>query len=104
MAVEPFVGPWQLFQFLYLFTQSVELLGLGISWSQGRYLHTGQHKRTQTSTPQLGFEPTIPVVEWAKTFHASDRAAPMIGFNLLLDSLVFRMLRNPVISNAFTSE
>jgi hypothetical protein len=31
------------------YTQSVELLGRGISPSQGRYLHTGQHKRTQTS-------------------------------------------------------
>jgi hypothetical protein len=28
--------------------------------------------------PQVGFEPTIPVLEWAKTVHASDRAAPVI--------------------------
>jgi hypothetical protein len=27
MALQPFVGPWQLFQFLHLFTQSVGLLG-----------------------------------------------------------------------------
>jgi hypothetical protein len=32
------------FQFLDLFTQSVSLLRLEISPSQGRYLHTGQHK------------------------------------------------------------
>jgi hypothetical protein len=38
-----FVGPWPLFQFLNP-TQSVELLGRGISPSQGRYLHTEQHK------------------------------------------------------------
>jgi hypothetical protein len=39
-----FMGPWPLFQFLYLFTQSVGLLRRGISPSQLRYLHTGQHK------------------------------------------------------------
>jgi hypothetical protein len=29
--------------------------------------------------PEVGFEPTIPVFERAKTFHALDRAATMIG-------------------------
>jgi hypothetical protein len=29
--------------------------------------------------PQIGFEPTIPVFERAKTVHASDRAATVIG-------------------------
>jgi hypothetical protein len=29
--------------------------------------------------PQVGFEPTIPVFEWAKTFQASDHAAAVIG-------------------------
>jgi hypothetical protein len=28
--------------------------------------------------PQMGFEPTIPVFEWAKTVHALDRAAAVI--------------------------
>jgi hypothetical protein len=37
--------PWPTFQFLVLFTQSVGLLGRGISPSQGRYLHTEQHKQ-----------------------------------------------------------
>jgi hypothetical protein len=40
-ALQPFVGP---FQFIDLFTQSVGLLGRGISPSEGRYLHTEQHK------------------------------------------------------------
>jgi hypothetical protein len=40
MALQPFVGPWLLFQYLDLFTQSVGLLGWGISPSQDRYLHT----------------------------------------------------------------
>jgi hypothetical protein len=44
MALQPFVGPWVIFQFLGLFTQTVGLLGRGISPSQGRYLHTGQQK------------------------------------------------------------
>jgi hypothetical protein len=38
-----------------------------------------QNKRTQTSMPQVGFEPTIPVFARAKTIHATDRAAAVIG-------------------------
>jgi hypothetical protein len=38
-----------------------------------------QNKRTQTSMPRVGFEPTIPVFELAKTVHALDRAATVIG-------------------------
>jgi hypothetical protein len=44
MALEPFVGPWPLLQFPNLFTQTVGLLKQVISPSQGRYLHTEQHK------------------------------------------------------------
>jgi hypothetical protein len=44
MAAQNFVGPWSLLQFRNFFTQTVGLLGLVISPSQGRYLHTGQHK------------------------------------------------------------
>jgi hypothetical protein len=50
--------------------------------SEGRYLHRTtqtQEKRRQTSMPRVGFEPTIPVFERAKTFHATDRAATVIG-------------------------
>jgi hypothetical protein len=53
-----------------------------ISPSQGRYLHRTtqtQNKRTQTSMPLAGFEPTIPVFKRAKTFHALDRAASVTG-------------------------
>jgi hypothetical protein len=38
-----------------------------------------QQKREQISVPQVGLEPTIPVFEQAKMFHASDRAAIAIG-------------------------
>jgi hypothetical protein len=38
-----------------------------------------QNKRTQTSMPLVGFEPTIPVFERAKTVHALDSAATVTG-------------------------
>jgi hypothetical protein len=38
--------------------------------------------------PQVGFEPTIPVFEPAKTVHALDRAATMIGSFLIHCSLI----------------
>jgi hypothetical protein len=44
MVLQPFVGPWRLFQFLNLFGQMVGLLRQAISQPQGRYLHTEQHK------------------------------------------------------------
>jgi hypothetical protein len=33
--------------------------------------------------PQVGFEPTTTVFERAKTVHASERTASVIGFTLL---------------------
>jgi hypothetical protein len=60
-----FVGPWPIFQFPKLFTQSVGLLRRVISPSQGRYLHgttETQNKRTQTSMSWVGFEPTTPAL------------------------------------------
>jgi hypothetical protein len=44
VVLQPILGPWPLLQFRNLFTQTVGLLGRGISPSQGRYLHTGPHK------------------------------------------------------------
>jgi hypothetical protein len=38
-----------------------------------------QKKRTQPSMTRVGFEPTISVFEWAKTVHALDCAATVIG-------------------------
>jgi hypothetical protein len=40
-----------------------------------------RNKRTKTSMPQVGFEPTIPVFERAKTVHALDCAATVIGMS-----------------------
>jgi hypothetical protein len=60
-------------QFLNLI-HSVGLLGRVISPSQGRYL-----TQTQTTMPRVGFEATILAFERAKTAHALDRAATVIG-------------------------
>jgi hypothetical protein len=65
-------------QFLNL-RHSAGLLGLVISPSQGRYLTQTQNKHKQTSMPRVGFEPAIPAFERAKTVHALDRAATVIG-------------------------
>jgi hypothetical protein len=35
--------------------------------------------------PQVGFKPTIPVLEWAKTFHALDDAATVMLGNLCVE-------------------
>jgi hypothetical protein len=73
---------FRLFFSFVMYTQTLELLGRGISPSQGRHLHTEQHKqnkRIQTSMPGVGFEPTIPVFERAKTVHTLDHAATVIG-------------------------
>jgi hypothetical protein len=64
--------------------QSVGLLGRVISSSQGLYLYTNTEKRThihkhQTSMPWVGFEPMILASERAKTVHALDHWATVIG-------------------------
>jgi hypothetical protein len=60
------------------YIQPVDLLGPGISPSQGRYPNRTaqtQNESTQTSMPWMGFETTIPVFERAKTA----RPATVIG-------------------------
>jgi hypothetical protein len=76
IALQPF-GPWPLFSFL-VYTQSVGPLGRGSSRRKGATYF--QNKRTKTSMPRVGLEPTIPVFERVKTVHALDRAAIAIGF------------------------
>jgi hypothetical protein len=84
MDVQPMMT-FAAFSVFIIYTQSVGLLVRGISPSQGR-LHTTaetQNKRAQTSMPRLGFKPRIPVFEWAKTVHALDRAATVIGCQMI---------------------
>jgi hypothetical protein len=59
------------------FTQSVGLLGGGSARRKAATYtqHNTENKRTQTSVPSVGFEPTIPALERAETAYASDRAA-----------------------------
>jgi hypothetical protein len=60
-----------------IYAQSVGFLGRGISPLLGRYLHTEQ---TDTDIhASSGFEPTIPAFQRAKTIHALDCAATVIG-------------------------
>jgi hypothetical protein len=48
--------------------------------------------------PQVGFEPTIPVLERAMTFLALDRAAAVIGFFLFLSFYSFFLVNEEVSS------
>jgi hypothetical protein len=52
-----------------------------------------QNKRRQTSMPQVGFEPTMPVFERTKTVHALDRAASVIGDILRTYSQIIKELQ-----------
>jgi hypothetical protein len=78
---------WALASFFsfMIILQTVELLGRVISSSQGLYLNTGQHKHKvntytlQTYMPFVGFEPTIPASERAKTVRVLDRSATVTG-------------------------
>jgi hypothetical protein len=82
MALRPFVGPWPHFSVSRSYTESVGLLGRGISQSQGRYLHTGQYKhRINTHTqPCLKWDwnPRPLVFKRAQTVHALHRTVTMI--------------------------
>jgi hypothetical protein len=93
MPYSSFLSLGRLFNFLILYTG-----GMGISPSQGLSLHTEHHKqdkRTQTSA-----RPTIPVFERAKTFHALDRAATVIGCATYLlhgNILIFNFLKDMAV-------
>jgi hypothetical protein len=99
MLLQPVQGPGLLFSSVIILSQSVGLLGRVISPSQGRYLHTGKHKHRiiaythRISMPWVGFEPTIPASEWAKTVHALGCAATMTG----LPNIV-RVMKSSLIS------
>jgi hypothetical protein len=75
-------GPWPLFQFLNLYTV-VRTPSTGdqpfIRPILAHRTTQAQNKRTQISTPRVGFEPMIPVFQLAKTVHALNRDAIVIG-------------------------
>jgi hypothetical protein len=80
-------GPWQFFSFS-ISTQSVGLLGRGISPSQGHYLHTEQHKHRINAHRHPCIEcdsnSTIPVFERAKTVYALDCAVTRLVTSLAI--------------------
>jgi hypothetical protein len=75
MALQSFCGTLPLFQFLILYTVSrTPWTGdqpVARPFPTYRTTRT-QNKRTQTSMPRVGVEPTIPVFELTKTVHALD--------------------------------
>jgi hypothetical protein len=82
MALQPFVVPSPLLSFFILYTVG------RTPWTGdqpvARPLPTQnktqtQNKRTQTSMPHVGFEPTIPAFKREKTVHALHRAANVIA-------------------------
>jgi hypothetical protein len=79
MAVQPFVGPWPLFQFFDLYTVGrTPWTGdqpVARSLPTHRTTQTQKKKHTQISMPRVGFEPTVPAFERAKTVHALSRVS-----------------------------
>jgi hypothetical protein len=91
MALQPYVGPWSLFQFRNTDDRTLWTGDQPVA----RPLPTRDNTNTgnmQISMPRVGFEPNISTSERAKIFHALDRAATVIGKSLIklkLNSVVF---------------
>jgi hypothetical protein len=62
-------------------------------------------EETHTSMRRVGFEPTIQVLEWAKKFHALDRAATVIDliYYYRRNIVCFRVVRYLFFLISFTS-
>jgi hypothetical protein len=81
--------------------QSVRLLERGVSPSQGRYLKQTRNKRTQTSIPWVGVEPTIPVFKRGEMIHVFNRAATVIGFISLCLKLIWNLPKQKFLLERF---
>jgi hypothetical protein len=73
MTLQPFLGPWPLFSVSWSYTQSVGLLGRGISPSRGRFLYTEQHKH------RLNIKYRHLALSWIRTHDPSVRAGEDIS-------------------------
>jgi hypothetical protein len=107
MALQPFVGPWPLFSFLILYTVCRTPWTVDQPVSRPLPTHRTtqtQNKRTQTSMPLVGFEPTIPAFEREKTVHALDRAATVIGPRRDLCSFYFKHWLMKITNNSVRTE
>jgi hypothetical protein len=84
----PFVGPWPPIQLHNLFfTDSKDPWTSDQPITRPLPAHRTtqtQNKRTQTFMSRVGFGPTIPVSERAKTVHTLDHSATVIGIGELL--------------------
>jgi hypothetical protein len=87
MALQPSVVPWPLIQFLDIYTfcrtpwTGDQPVARPLSTHRTAQI---QNKCTQTTMPQVGFEPTIPVSEQAETVHVLDRTATVTGSLILV--------------------
>jgi hypothetical protein len=83
MALQPFVEPWPLLLFRNIFYTDGKTpwegdQPLARSLPTHRATQT-QNKSSQTTMPWEEFDPTIPMLERAKTVHVLDHAATVIG-------------------------
>jgi hypothetical protein len=81
VALKAFVGPWSLFKFLEVLHSQKDSLDGEFARPKLPADRTAQtqNKRTQTSMQWVGFEPTTPMYERAKSLHTLDRAVTLIG-------------------------
>jgi hypothetical protein len=82
LLYSPLFGLGRVFSFLVLYTVSRTTWTGDQSVSRPPPTHKTiqkQNKRTRTSMPRVGFEPTIPEFERAKTVYTLDRTATVIG-------------------------
>lgn len=83
MVTQPSLGPLSPFSLSLAYTQSVGLLGRGISSAQGHYLHKiaqTQNKGTQTSISPVVFEHTIQCLSGQRQF-ATQTARPHSSYS-----------------------
>jgi hypothetical protein len=81
MALQPF-GPGRFFLILYTVGRTPWTGDQPVSRPLPTHTTQTRNKRTETSMHRVGFEPTIPAFEGAKTVHALGRAAAVICFRL----------------------
>jgi hypothetical protein len=81
MAVQPSVGPWTLYQFLNPIHCRYNSLDGGSAHHKAS-TYTQEDTNTeniQTSMLRVGFEPTTPLVDWAKPVYSLDQAGTVTG-------------------------
>jgi hypothetical protein len=95
MALQPFVGPWPPLQFrkrFYTVGRTPWRSDQPVVRPLPTYRTTQtQNKRTRISMPQVGFEPTVPAFERAKTGHVLGRETTVIGIMNLQELIVSEM-------------